>query len=85
MKMYTHVIADAVGIHARPASVLMKAASSFCSTVTLSKGEKTVGVKQFFALMGLGVKHGDTIVLRVEGTDEEQAMERLQILLKKEF
>lgn len=85
MKEFTHVVADPMGIHARPAGVLVKKAASFASTVTLRKGEKTADVKRLFALMGLGTRQGDTVTLLVDGPDEEAAMDALSTMLRENF
>ena len=41
MKEFTYVITDPVGIHARPAGLLVKEAKNFKSTATFIKGEKS--------------------------------------------
>ena len=41
MKQFTYTITDPVGIHARPAGLLAKAAKALDSTVTITKGEKS--------------------------------------------
>ena len=80
MKQFQYVITDPVGIHARPAGLLVKAAKALDSTVTVEKvgGKSTVATK-LMAVMGLGVKGGDTVTVTVEGGDEEanaQVMEK---------
>lgn len=73
MKEFTYTIQDPVGMHARPAGKLAKEAASYASTVTVFKGEKKADTRRLMALMGLGIKQGDTITVRVEGADEETA------------
>ena len=80
MKHFQYTIKDPVGIHARPAGLLVKAAKELDSTVTISNaaGKSAVATK-LMALMGLGIKGGDTINVAVEGGNEEvglAAMER---------
>jgi len=82
MKEFTHIIQDPAGIHARPAGLLVKEARKFSSTITLTKGEKTIDVQRIFALMALGAKQGDALVVRVEGPDEEQAAAAIETFLK---
>ena len=55
MKEFTYTIKDEQGIHARPASVLAKEAKKYESSITISKGEKTVDVTRLMAVMGLCV------------------------------
>jgi phosphocarrier protein len=72
MKTFDYVITDPVGIHARPAGILVKEIKKFAgSTVTITKGEKSVNALKLMALMGMGIKQGDTITVGVEGGDEE--------------
>ena len=72
MKQFTYTITDPVGIHARPAGMLVKAAKAVDSTVTVVKedGKSAVAVK-LMAIMGLGIKQGDTVTVTVEGANEE--------------
>ena len=73
MKSFEYTITDATGLHARPAGLLVKAASVFSSSVIIKKGEKSADAKKIFALMGLGVKFGETITAEISGEDEEKA------------
>jgi phosphocarrier protein len=82
MKEFTYVITDAQGIHARPAGQFVKEAASFACSVTISKGDKKADAKRILALMGLGVKAGEEIVLKTDGEDEESAIEKLSAFLK---
>ena len=72
MKQFQYVITDPVGIHARPAGLLVKAAKSLDSTVTIEKvGGKSAAATKLMALMGLGIKQGDTVSVTVEGGSED--------------
>ena len=67
MKEFQYTVKDACGIHARPAGLLVKVAKGFASTATLEKGGKTCDLRKLMALMGMGVKQGDTVTIKVEG------------------
>lgn len=82
MKEFIYVITDPQGIHARPAGVLVKAAASFSSKVTITKDDKSADAKRILGVMGLGVKNGQQIKVTIEGEDEELAATELQALLK---
>ena len=83
MKQFTYVIQDPLGIHARPAGLLVKAAKEFADTeITLTKGDKTVKSTQLMKLMGLGVKGGDTVTVTAEGPDEDSAISAMEQLFK---
>ena len=78
MKKFTYTIKDEIGIHARPAGLLAKKAKEFESTVMLDKGGKNANAARLIAVMGLGVKCGDTITVTVEGADEERAAAEME-------
>ncbi|MDO4167820.1 MAG: HPr family phosphocarrier protein [Eubacteriales bacterium] len=73
MKDFHYVIKDEVGIHARPAGLLVKEVKKFQSVVTVEKDGKKAEAKKLMALMGLGVKCGDEVVVEISGEDEESA------------
>jgi phosphocarrier protein len=78
LKKFDYVIKDDLGIHARPAGLLVKEAGQFNSTIMIQKGDKTADAKRLFALMGLGVKNADSITVTVEGEDEETAFDTIK-------
>ena len=70
MKKFTYTVKEASGIHARPAGLLVKAAKALDSTITLENAAgKSAAATKLMAVMGLGIKQGDTVT--VEGGDEE--------------
>ena len=72
MKQFSYTITDPVGIHARPAGLLVKAAKALDSTITIEKvGGKSAAATKLMAIMGLGIKHGDTVSVTVEGGAED--------------
>ncbi len=78
MKTFAYTIKDEVGIHARPAGLLTKKAKEYESTITLEKGGKTAVATKLMAIMGMGVKCGDTVSVTVEGADEEKAAAEME-------
>ncbi len=78
MKKFEYIIKDEIGIHARPAGLLAKKAKEFESIITIEKGDKSVVATKLMAVMGLGVKCGDSITVTVEGSDEEAAFENIK-------
>lgn len=81
MKEFRHIIKDEAGIHARPASKLVKEVSACESKVTIVKGDKEAEGTKLIKIMGLGAKFNDEIIVRVEGPDEDMAAERLEKFL----
>ena len=78
MKNFKYVIKDEVGIHARPASELVKEAKKYSSTITITKGDKSAVATKLMAVMSLGVKCGEEITVTVEGEDEDTAVEKMK-------
>jgi len=73
LRIFEYTIKDALGIHARPAGLIAKLAKSFTSEITIAKGAQAVSATKLIALMGLGIKCGDTVTVTVRGEDEEAA------------
>ncbi|HJB28155.1 MAG TPA: HPr family phosphocarrier protein [Candidatus Blautia faecavium] len=82
MKEFTYTIKDEIGIHARPAGLLVKTAKKFQSKVTIQKGEKSADASKLMALMGLAVKCGDEVKFTIDGPDEEAAAAELEQFMK---
>ena len=72
MKKFAYTIQEANGVHARPAGLLVKAAKALDSTITLETAAgRSAAATRLMAVMGLGIKQGDTVTVTVEGGDEE--------------
>ena len=82
MKTFEYTITDPEGIHARPAGLFVKEAGKFASKITIAKDGKEVDAKRIFGIMSLGVKKDNTVTLKIEGDDEEEACSTLQALVK---
>lgn len=83
MKSFTYTITDEVGIHARPAGLLVKEAKKFASKTVINKDGKKAEAGKLMALMGLGVKCGDAVEVEITGDDEETAYEALKEFFEK--
>ena len=83
MKQFTYTITDPLGIHARPAGQLSKAAKAFAdTTVTVTKDGNTVKASQLMKLMGLGVKQGNELTIAAEGPAEDEAIAAMEKFFK---
>lgn len=82
MKKFSYTITDPVGIHARPAGVIVKAVKPFESTCKITKGDKSADLRKLMALMGMGVKCGDTVEVTIEGPDEDVAAATIEKFFK---
>lgn len=82
MKEVRLLVVDPVGLHARPATVAVNAASKFKSDVTLGFNGKTVNMKSIMGVMSLGVPTQSEIIVTCEGEDEDAAVASIQEILK---
>ncbi len=85
MKTFEYVITEPVGVHARPAGLLVKVATAYKSNITIEKDEKSADVKRLMALMALGVKCGNKVTFFIEGEDEELAAAELETFCKEKL
>lgn len=74
MKTFEYTIKDELGIHARPAGLLVKEPKKYESECTITKDGKTKKLTQLMMLMSLGVKQGETVTVTAEGADEDAAI-----------
>ena len=85
MRSFMYTIKIPMGMHARHGGMLVKAASPFESSVTVTFGERTADAKRILGLMGLGVKQGDLIRVDVEGPDEDTAAMKIKSYIWENF
>lgn len=82
MVKFNHVIKDELGLHARPAGLLVKEVKQYQSKITIEKDGKSADASRLIAVMGLGAKCGNTLSITVEGDDEAVAGPAVQKFLK---
>ena len=71
-------------IHARPATLLVQAASKFGSDVNLEYNGKSVNLKSIMGVMSLGVGQNADVTITAEGDDEKDALDAIADTMKKE-
>jgi len=79
------IINNETGLHARPASQLVKKAGKFESKIEIVVDEKEVNAKSIMGIMSLGIGKGDQIILRADGSDAESAIENLTEFIEVEL
>lgn len=82
MKEFTYVITDPMGLHARPAGMLVKAAAGYASTVTITAPSGKADAKRIMAVMRLAAKQGMELTVTCDGADEEAAAAGLLDFMK---
>ncbi|KAB7788962.1 HPr family phosphocarrier protein [Bifidobacterium cebidarum] len=79
---FKFTVSDPEGMHARPAGLLVAKAQQYDSTIIVDYEGKAVDAKRIFGVMGLGVKQGDEVTVKVEGSDEDKAAAEFERFLK---
>ena len=78
MKEFKYTIKDEVGLHARPAGLLVKEAKKFSSKITLCANGKCSEATKLMAIMAMGIKQGQEFTVTIEGEDESTAEQELK-------
>jgi len=71
----TFIVTDPVGLHARPATLLVNEASKYVSDIKIISGEKEGNLKSIMGAMALGIATGTEMVVSAEGDDAAEALE----------
>ena len=79
------VIRNRAGIHARPASLIVKTAGTFESHVFLEKDGMKINAKSIMGIITLGAAYKTKLLLSAEGPDEEQMVEAIAYLFESRF
>lgn len=74
-----------MGLHARPACVLVKHLNQFDSKVTFSCNRLTVDAKQIMNLLLLEAKHNTEIDIQIEGKDADLVLHMLVDIFENHF
>ena len=79
-------VASKVGLHARPAALLAKAASSQPMSITIRKqGGAPVEAGSILGLMTLGAAHGDEVVLAADGEGADAALDTIADMISSDL
>ena len=82
MTSQTVQISNKVGLHARPASMLVTAAGRYESEIIIKNGSRSAVAKSMISLLALQVKMNDTVTIQADGTDEMKAVAELTSVIK---
>ncbi len=81
----TVTLRNRLGLHARAAAKLVHTATSFASKVTLTKDGDEVDAKSILGLLLLAASKGASLLVRVDGADESQALAAIRDLVERRF
>jgi len=85
MKRKQVEITNKLGLHARPASLLVKLASTFECEVQLIREDTEVNAKSILGVMMLAAGPGNVITIVANGKDEEPAVDAITALVANKF
>jgi phosphocarrier protein HPr len=74
-----------LGLHARPAAMLVQNASKFKSEIRLKKEDVEANAKSILSVMMLAAEVGSFVIIKAQGDDEEQAVETIARLFEENF
>lgn len=75
------LVKNSTGLHARPATLLVKKASSFKSDVSIEFNGRKANVKSLIGVLSLGVTKNSTVKVIASGDDENLAVEEIVKLI----
>ena len=79
-------IGSSVGLHARPASIFVQAATATGLPVTIAKaGGNPVDARSILGVMALGAKNGEVVTLSADGDGADAALDSLAALLERDL
>jgi phosphocarrier protein len=79
------VIRNQLGLHARPAALLVETANRFQSEITVQKGKYKINAKSIMGVLMLAAGPGSRVTIRIIGPDAERAMEAIEKLISQNF
>jgi phosphocarrier protein len=79
------MVANKLGIHARPAAMFVKTANRFTCDIFVEKDGERVNGKSIMGLMMLAAGPGSKLTISAQGHDASQALAELEILIKRKF
>ena len=82
MKEIKCLVVDPIGLHARPATVAVNAASKFKCDTNVAYNNRKVNMKSIMGVMSLGIPTGVEIVITCDGEDEADAIKLIEETLK---
>lgn len=77
MKTFQYTIREELGMHARPAGLILQLAKEFRSSIVISNKGKVGDLKKLMSVIGLDIQYQDTVMVTIEGPDEDVAAEEM--------
>ncbi len=78
-------VRNKMGLHARPAALIVQTANKFPCDVTLMKDGQNVNGKSIMGVLMLAAAQGTTVTVKTEGEQAQQCSEAIAELFEKGF
>ena len=78
-------VTNPLGVHARPAAIIVQTASKFKSEIALIKEGRSVNGKSMLGVMTLAAEMGSVVTVRAEGSDEVEAVAAIVAVFARRF
>jgi phosphocarrier protein len=82
MQELKYVLKDELGLHARPAGILVKMAAKYKSDIQIGTPAKMANAKRIIGVMALTLKQGQEMTMTFSGEDEEEAAAAVKTFLE---
>ncbi len=82
MKTFQYTIREELGMHARPAGLILQLAKEFESSIVVSNKGNSGDLKRLMSVIGLDIRYQDTVTVTIEGPDEDVAAEEMLAFFK---
>jgi phosphocarrier protein len=79
------MVANKLGIHARPAALFVKTANRFTCDIFVEKDGEKINGKSIMGLMMLAAGPGTKLTVHAHGHDAAQALAELETLIRAKF
>lgn len=78
-------VVNKLGLHARPASLVVQSAMKFRATITIIKDEYKIDAKSIMGLMMLAAANGTELIFQADGEDEQEAISKMEEIFNSGF
>ena len=85
MTGFDYTLKNPMGLHMRPAGMMVKRLSEVPCEVMLRCGGRSANAKRILSVMALAAKCGETVTVEVTGENEQAVAEELQLFFKENF
>ncbi|MFO3715451.1 MULTISPECIES: HPr family phosphocarrier protein [Anaerococcus] len=71
------ILTNEIGLHARPASIFIRAAVKFPCDITVEKNGRSYNAKSIMSVLSMSASNGDELIVRASGDNEQEAVKTL--------